>query len=128
MDSTETVLESRPLGNAVDLEKIAEIADHYLRHHDLMTGEDVAYKILSLMEKTEPVAEVPCCAGLCDKFSFNNDAEIFQWLLSGGKITPKNIKSDNGFIYLQNGNKTYENGKDAKECLMSFDYWKRLIA
>jgi hypothetical protein len=45
--------------------KIAEIADDYLRYHDLMTGEEVADKIISLIAKTAPVADVPCNEGLC---------------------------------------------------------------
>ena len=47
--------------------KIAEIADNYLRYHDLMTGEEVADKILSLIEKSDGGAEVPCSGVLCTK-------------------------------------------------------------
>ncbi|MCK5610606.1 hypothetical protein KAR91_52525 [Candidatus Pacearchaeota archaeon] len=51
-------------------DKIAEIADNYLRYHDLMTGEEVADKILSLIEKTDGGAEVPCSGVLSDADSY----------------------------------------------------------
>lgn len=45
-------------------DNIVGIVDHYLRFHDLMTGEEAADKILSLISETEPVAEVLCSVGL----------------------------------------------------------------
>ena len=54
---------------------------------------------------------------------FNNDAELWCYLIGGGIIVEKVGGDKQRKIYLVDGKKIYSNGESAYNCLMSYDYW-----
>jgi len=64
--------------------------------------------------------------GLYGNKKFKNKQELWQWLIDGNEII-ENFQNSNRRIKLFNGNPVYENGKEAKNCLFSHDYWIKYI-
>ena len=54
---------------------------------------------------------------------FNNDAELWKFLLAGGTVVEKCVGISKRKLYLNNGNKTYSTGESARNCLLTYNYW-----
>ena len=72
-------------------DNIVGIVDHYLRFHDLMTGEEAADKILSLISKTESGAQVPCSGGLDAPYELARLVEACRQLITAAGYDAGNV-------------------------------------
>lgn len=60
-----------------------------------------------------------------DGVQFETKRDLWQWLMSGGKIINKHGESGN-FIYMVDGEVYYASGESADSVLFSTNYWIKL--